>query len=270
MMLSASNMRRRTELAARNTCRTMQTTEDPDEKWPNTSAETRDAYRATMNFLAGTCACGLPLGETPMYFCPMHPCCITCADDGPHTMRKSRHSNTCKINGCDCELAAVATRNLKAEEQSAFVKEMADKLRESLEREQHRDTAGQDARDEAMGRDPAARAGRSDGKVRIGEIDDPDEKAEAQAAAKETRDRLAKEKRVKDTRGDLEILLDHSIQMHVVADHPEAPNLVAKKRQIDDFVENGPPKKKGGRRPKTAAAAAAGPSSAPMPAEDDN
>jgi hypothetical protein len=273
MMYSASDMRRRAEIAARNGCRTMQTTEDPDEKWPNTSAETRDAYRSTQNFLSGACACGLPLGDTPMYFCPLHACCMTCAEAGPHTMRKSRHSNTCKINGCTCELAAVATRNLKAEEQSAFVKEMLDKLRESLEHEQHRDTSGQDARDEAMGRDPADRAGRSGGgKAKIGDIEDPEEKAEAQAAAKENRLRLAKKKRIDETREEFEILLDHSIQMHVDADHPEAPNLVAKKRKIDEFIENGPPKKKGGRRPKAAAAAAsaaAGPSGPSIPTPNE-
>ena len=75
MMYSASETARRASAAARNTCTTMQTTEDPDEKWPNTSAETRDAYRSTQNFLSGASSCGLPLGDTPVYFCPMHACC---------------------------------------------------------------------------------------------------------------------------------------------------------------------------------------------------
>ena len=259
MMFSASEIRRRAEMAARNGCRSIQTTQDPDEKWPNTSAETRDAFRSTQNFLSGACPCGLPLGDTPMYFCPMHACCMACSDAGPHSMRASRHSNKCKINGCDCELVPDAKRNLKAEAQSAFMEEMLDKLRESLEHEQNRDTSGQDARDEAMGRDPAARSG---GKAKIGDIDDPDEKAEAQAEAKEKRIRRAKKGRIDETREESELLLNHSIQMHVVADHPGAPELLAKKLKIDEFIENGPPKKKGGRRPKAAAAAAS--SSAPM------
>ena len=260
MMYSASDMRRRAEIAARNGCRSIQTTQDPDERYPNTSAETRDALRSTQNFLSGACPCGLPLGDTPMYFCPMHACCMACADAGPHSMRTSRNSNTCKINDCEHQIAPDAKRNLKAEQQSAFAEEIRDKLIESLEHEQNRDTSGQDARDQAMGRDPAARCG---GKAKIGEIDDPDEKAEAQADAKDNRVRRAKNKRVEQTRAESELLLNHSIQLHVVAEHPDAPGLVAKKLKLDEFVENGPPKKKGGRRPKATAAAAAS-SSAPM------
>ena len=264
MMYSASDMRRRAEIAARNGCRSIQTTQDPDERYPNTSAETRDALRSTQNFLSGACPCGLPLGDTPMYFCPMHACCMACADAGPHSMRTSRNSNTCKIKGCEHQIAPDAKRNLKAEQQSAFAKEIADKLVESLEHEQNRDTSGQDARDQAMGRDPAARCG---GKAKIGEIDDPDEKAEAQADAKDNRVRRAKNKRVEQTRAESELLLNHSIQLHVVAEHPDAPGLVAKKRKLDEFVENGPPKKKGGRRPKAAAAAASSSGGIPTPNE---
>jgi len=55
--------------------------------------------------------------------------------------------------------------------------------------------------------------------------------------------------------------------MLIDSDHPEAPNLVAKKRKIEEFIENGPPKKKGGRRPKAAASAAAAGPSIPTPNE---
>jgi len=115
----------------------------------------------------------------------------------------------------------------------------------------NRDTAGQDAPDE--GRDPVARSG---GKARIGDIKDPDKKAEAQAEAKEKRLRHAKRGRIDATREEIDLLLEHSIQMLMGADHPGAPDLVAKKLKIDEFIKNGPPKKQGGRPPKAAAAGA--------------
>jgi len=118
----------------------------------------------------------------------------------------------------------------------------------------NRDTAGQDAPDE--GRDPVARSG---GKARIGDIKDPDKKAEAQAEAKEKRLRHAKRGRIDATREEIDLLLEHSIQMLMGADHPGAPDLVAKKLKIDEFIKNGPPKKQGGRPPKASAAAAGAP-----------
>ena len=128
------------------------------------------------------------------------------------------------------------------------------------DKKKNRDTAGRDAPDEAMGRDPVARSG---GKAKIGDIEDPDKKAEAQAEAKENRVRRANKKRVEQTRAESDLLLEYSIQMLMGADHPGAPDLLAKKLKIDEFIKNGPSKKQGGRRPKAAAAAAAS-SSAPM------
>jgi len=139
------------------------------------------------------------------------------------------------------------------------------------DKKKNRDTAGRDAPDEAMGRDPVARSG---GKAKIGDIEDPDKKAEAQAEAKENRVRRANKKRVEQTRAESDLLLEYSIQMLMGADHPGAPDLLAKKLKIDEFIKNGPSKKQGGRRPKAAAAAAAS-SSAPtggdevMEAEDE-
>ena len=166
-------------------------------------------------------------------------------------------------DGADDEVECLGKRT--AEDRNAIGFDPARNLQlidlcEDDEAKKNRDTAGQDAPDEATGRDPVARSG---GKAKIGDIEDPDKKAAAQAEAKENRLRHAKKRRIDATREEIDLLLEHSIQMLMGADHPGAPDLVAKKLKIDEFIKNGPPKKQGGRRPKAAAAAAAS-SSAPM------
>ena len=271
MMYSASETARRASAAARNTCTTLATQADFGSRFPTASPEMKESFLMLQNASSGLCPCGKRYVEAFMW-CSAHPCCRDCSKD-PSSMAKSRREHNCKVAGCNRPLNPECYRCEAVELRDESMTEVALSFQHALEMaERDRSTAvaaAAAATAAAAAAAAATAAPRSGGKAKIGDIEDPEEKAEAQAAAKENRLRLAKKKRVDETHDEFQIILDHAIQMLIDSDHPEAPNLVAKKRKIEEFIENGPPKKKGGRRPKAAAAAAAaGPSSAPVPDEE--
>jgi len=258
MMYSASETARRAAAANRNNCTTLATSADFDAQYPTASPEMKESFMMLKNCSSGLCPCGKRYGKA-YFWCPMHACCEDCSQD-PANMAKNRRVHICKVAGCDRQLNSVSWRCELVESQHEQMVEVGVRLQHALMmNERNRNAAA------------AGPTRKPSGKPKITEMNDPDEKAEAQEAARADRIRLAKKRRIDETCAELEQIGEEALKMLVESVHPGADGLLAKKARIEEFRQNGLPKKKGGRRPKaTAGAAGSSTDAAPAVGDEDS
>ncbi len=221
MLYSASETARRAAAANRHTCTTLATSADFDAQYPTASPEMKESFMMLKNCSSGLCPCGKRYGKA-YFWCPMHACCEDCSQD-PANMAKNRRVHICKVAGCDRQLNSVSWRCELVESQHEQMVEVGVRLQHALMmNERNRNAAA------------AGPTRKPSGKPKITEMNDPDEKAEAQEAARADRIRLAKKRRIDETCAELEQIGEEAEAVKLAkqaADEAEATQ-----RQVNEEV----------------------------------